>query len=371
MEIAKRKVHILFHSHVKPIIRRMSSSVTSPKADLAFPKQSLILVTGASGYIASHIIREAIDLGYQVRGTVRSKDKAAKVEEYFNSAAFSAWIVEDLADPDSVDEAVKDCVGIIHTASVTNLSPDPTMVIAPTVAMATAVLKAAKKAGVCKRFVFTSSSSTVWMPTPDTKFRLDKDTWNTATLAKVRSMTPPYRPGGFGDVYAASKIEAEKAVWKFVVEEVPDFVVNTIIPNSNIGRILLKPATSSANFALLILNGGIERIAAVPPQWMINTTDDARIHVAALIDQTVANERVFAFAQPFDWNDMLEAVRIAKPNARLPGPLPPHGKDISEVDNSLGRDLLRKWFNQTQYTSLEESVAQNLEGCGEATEKQE
>jgi len=371
MEIAKRKVHILFHHHLKPIIRKMSMSSSFPSADLALPKGSLILVTGASGYVASHIIREALDLGYQVRGTVRSKDKAALVEKVFDSPDFSSCVVENLGDPSSLDEVVKDCLGIVHAASVTTLNPDPTQVIPPTVAMATGILNAAKKAGVCKRFVFTSSSSAAWIPKPDTNFTIDKDTWNTTSVDKVRAMEPPYKPDGFYDVIAASKVEAEQAVWKFVEDEKPDFVVNSVVPNTNIGRVLLKPASSSANFVLAILNGGIQRIAAVPPQWMINTSDDAKIHLAALIDQTVASERIFAFAQPFDWNDMLEAVRNARPNAPLSEPLPAHGKDISSVDNAPGAQLLRKWFNQAGYKLLNESVEENLEGFGEVdAEKQ-
>jgi nucleoside-diphosphate-sugar epimerase len=370
MEIAKRKVHILFHRHVKPIIRRMSSSsVSLPEADLALPRDSQILVTGASGFVGSHVVREALDQGFRVRGTVRSEEKARAVEEVFSDPKFSTCIVEDLADPQSLDEAVQDCVGIIHTASDTSLNPDPTVVVPRTVAMATSVLKAAKKAGTCTRFVFTSSSSAVAMPKPDTKFRMDKDTWNTETAEKVRAMQPPFPPEGFADVYAASKIEAERAVWKFVEDEKPSFTVNTIIPNTNVGRVLIKPATSSARFVLAILNGGIQRIAAIPPQWMINVDDDARIHLGALMDKTVANERVFAFGQPFDWNDMRQAVRKEMPDAPVGEELPPHGKDVSEVDNSLARELLRKWFGQAQFTTLEESVRENLEGYGEPSEK--
>ena len=39
-------------------------------------------------------------------------------------------------------------------------------------------------------------------------------------------------------VYSASKVEGENALWKFVKEEKPKFVANTILPNLNFGRIL-------------------------------------------------------------------------------------------------------------------------------------
>jgi nucleoside-diphosphate-sugar epimerase len=370
MEIAKRRVHILFHRHVKPIIRRMSSSsASSPDIDLALPRGSLVLVTGASGFIAGHIVQEALDLGFRVRGTVRTAEKADIVNDCFPSPNFEAVVVPDLKNADALDDVVRDCVGVIHTACVASLSPDPTQVIPSTVAMTTALLTAVKKAGTCKRFVFTSSSSEVAMPKPDTKYEMDKHIWNDQTAEKLRAMQPPCQPEGFADVYAASKIEAERAVWRFVKKERPDFVVNTIIPSTNIGKVLFRPPSSSARFVSAILNGDIERVESKPPQWMINVTDDARIHLGAMMDKTVSNERVSAFATSFHWDDMLGAVQRARPRMNLPDEVDPRGSDVSEVDNALARELLRKWFNQAQFTSLEDSVEQNLEGYGEQGEK--
>ena len=40
----------------------------------------LVLVTGATGYIAGHCIRELLEHGYRVRGTVRSLRDPAKTE---------------------------------------------------------------------------------------------------------------------------------------------------------------------------------------------------------------------------------------------------------------------------------------------------
>ena len=39
----------------------------------------LVLVTGASGYIAAHIIQQLLENGYKVRGTVRSLRNEQKV----------------------------------------------------------------------------------------------------------------------------------------------------------------------------------------------------------------------------------------------------------------------------------------------------
>ena len=47
-------------------------------------QKGTVLVTGASGYIASHVIKELLERGYHVIGTVRSvanKDKYAFLYE--------------------------------------------------------------------------------------------------------------------------------------------------------------------------------------------------------------------------------------------------------------------------------------------------
>ena len=43
-------------------------------------QKPLVLVTGATGYIAGHCIRELFEHGYRVRGTVRSLRDPAKTE---------------------------------------------------------------------------------------------------------------------------------------------------------------------------------------------------------------------------------------------------------------------------------------------------
>ena len=43
------------------------------------PIEGRVLVTGASGYVAGHVVRELLEGGYLVRGTVRDATDASKV----------------------------------------------------------------------------------------------------------------------------------------------------------------------------------------------------------------------------------------------------------------------------------------------------
>jgi uncharacterized protein YbjT (DUF2867 family) len=46
---------------------------------------ALVLVSGANGYIALHVVRVLLEKGYRVRGTVRTQEKVAHLKETFAS----------------------------------------------------------------------------------------------------------------------------------------------------------------------------------------------------------------------------------------------------------------------------------------------
>ena len=59
---------------------------------------SRILVSGANGFIAVWLVRYLLEQGFAVRGTVRSKEKAAFLIEMFKSYGdkFELVVVEDI-----------------------------------------------------------------------------------------------------------------------------------------------------------------------------------------------------------------------------------------------------------------------------------
>jgi hypothetical protein len=62
-------------------------------------KNDLVLVSGASGFIAAHLTSHLLMNDYRVRGTVRSKDKGEYLKKLYDGVGeFEYVIVEDIAE---------------------------------------------------------------------------------------------------------------------------------------------------------------------------------------------------------------------------------------------------------------------------------
>jgi uncharacterized protein YbjT (DUF2867 family) len=78
-----------------------------------------VLITGASGFVATHVLNSFLDAGYNVRAAVRSERSADKVRKIHagHEKALSFAIVPDMITPGAFDEAVKgvDGVSLFHS----------------------------------------------------------------------------------------------------------------------------------------------------------------------------------------------------------------------------------------------------------------
>lgn len=245
-------------------VKNIAAKVTGKSEDLALPKGSTILITGASGFIGSHVVQEALNAGYKVVGTARSEEKAQNTKKIFNNNSnYSTAIVKDFQHEGAFDEAVQGVDSVIHVASDTTFDSDPNNVVKPTVAGVLSILRSAAKSPSVKRFVLTSSSAAVLLPHPGKEVSVTADDWNQEAL-DLAWAPPPYNSDRAFAVYAASKTEGEKALWKFVKEEKPQFVVNTVLPNYNMGKVLPGGSPGATGTGIPNLYKGEQQ--SLPPQ---------------------------------------------------------------------------------------------------------
>jgi nucleoside-diphosphate-sugar epimerase len=195
----------------------------------AVPPNSLIAITGVTGYIASYTGLYALQAGHRVRGTVRSLARAESLKAAYEKQGIPAdelnkrlefVVVDDLSSEEQWTKALENVDGVIHAAlSLSDLS-DPQLV--PDAISATrALLRAAKKYPSIKRVVFVSTIWTVATAPMHTDRVLSTEDWNDEALKIYEDNLPVdhdpvlKRASAFFP-YTVAKIKAERAAREFV-----------------------------------------------------------------------------------------------------------------------------------------------------------
>ena len=253
--------------------------------------------------------------------------------------------------------------GIIHVATDVSFDSDPNKVVPYVVQGMLNILQAAANTPTLKRFVYTSSSIAAVHPTPNEVFHVDSTSWNEVD-ARDAWAPPPYLPERAFAVYGASKVEAEKVGWEFMKAEDRHFVLNTVLPNFANGPILNpKQPGSTAGWVRGLYNRNeeyTEMMRNFPPQWAVDVRDVARLHVAALLEADVQNERLFAFAEPYNYSKIVETLKKVDPSRQdYRPPVENEGEDLSTVDTARAVELLKR-MGRPGFASLEESLGAQL-----------
>ncbi|KAM6517566.1 hypothetical protein FSOLCH5_008530 [Fusarium solani] len=326
----------------------------------------MVLVTGATGFVASHVTRQFLERGYKVRGTVRDLAQASwLIDNHFKSYAESGHlelvVVPDLVADGAFDEAIKGVSTIAHIATISNLDPSPHNIIPQTVTGATGVLKSAIKEPSVQRVVFTSSIMAAVLPVAGNDTRVDDDTWNEAAVEAAWA-PPPYEPSRTLITYAASKVAAEREVWRFVEQENPHYTFNVICPSGIIGEPLhQKHAEAPTNWIATHFRRDKTSLYAFPAAFFVDVKDIALLHIAAMLDPQVKNARLHSWGHSSNWNEFLAVLRELCPQREFIADYPePYYVTIS-TDQSDSMALLKRWADQEGWRPLKDSISESIE----------
>lgn len=249
-------------------------------------------------------------------------------------------------------------------ASVVTFSPDPNLVIAPSVDLVKAALEAAAATPSVRRFVLTSSSSAAHgFGVADKKFDVPPDGYNLDAVREALA-PPPYEAARAVSVYIASKVRQEQEVSRFVTERRPHFVANTVLPDFVCGAVLSvedQGYPSSLGILKAIWDGDMAKADMLPPQWEIDAADNGLLHVAAMLHPGAQGERIFGFAYPKNNASTVRLLRELYPDRQFTDPSKREGESLANILARPRAEELLKWAKGSGFTTYKESLKNTLD----------
>ncbi|CAN1787791.1 Phenylacetaldehyde reductase [Linum perenne] len=316
-------------------------------------KGKVVCVTGASGYIASWLVKLLLQRGYTVKATVRDPNNPKKTQHLLALDGAKERLnlfKADLLDEGSFDNVVEGCEGVFHTASpfYLNATDPQAELVDPAVKGTLNVLRSCAKVPSIKRVVITSSMAAV--------------AFNGRTLAPDVVVDETW----FSDAdfchksklwYMLAKTLAEELAWKFSKENGIDIV--TLNPGLVIGP-LLQPTLNTSAESILNLVKGAEKYPNTTYRW-VDVRDVAYAHIYALENPSASGRYclvgavVHASEAVNILHDLFPDLIIPQECADDKPPMPKYQVSKERVESLLG----------VKYTPLETSLKDTVESLKE------
>ncbi len=249
--------------------------------------QGLVVVTGANGHIGNNLCRQLLERGYNVRGTVRSMDKAPNLDMEFVEA--------DVLEKEGWDKVLEGASGLFHLATIYATSGDGQLILDTANKGTEIVFKAAAKAGI-SRIVYTSSVAAIGS-SPKGVVK-DESNWNE----------------NFSLPYTQAKTESERKAWKLAEELNLDLRV--INPSGVLGGSFSRP-TPSTDIIGDAMKGKYPVVPKIPLAF-VHVDDVATAHINAYEIDEASGRYVLAPYQDGNIHDLLKRAKKLYPKMKFP-----------------------------------------------------
>lgn len=176
----------------------------------------MVLVTGGTGLVGSHLLFELSKSQLKIRALYRTKETIEnvktvfsfytdQVDDYFNRIE---WLEADLEDLPKLETAFQGVTHVYHCAALISFDPNDYYKLRKTNVTGTANIVNLSVINAIEKLCYVSSIATLGF---DPEKITEETTWN---------------PEDSQSVYAMTKHEAEMEVWRGVQEGVPSVIVN-------------------------------------------------------------------------------------------------------------------------------------------------
>lgn len=244
---------------------------------------SSVLVTGATGFLGSHLVRLLASGDVSVRALARRPERVGGLGKLKGVEIFEG----DILDPDAVEAAVTGVDEVYHCAAFVGFGGKaevPRMMEVNVSGTAT-VLDAARRAGV-RRVVHTSSIAALGR-SADTPGCLDeRAVWTESPL---------------NTAYARSKHLAELEVHRAIAEGLDAVMVNP--------SLIMGPGRSGENTTLIAERVRDGKVPAIPSGAtnVVDVEDAALGHIAAM-EHGVTGERYILAGDNLPWDTIIRTL---------------------------------------------------------------
>src|ERR1700683_3665242 len=252
-------------------------------------------VTGATGFVGSHVARVLAEQGADLRLLIRSNSDLRNIQ-----GLNADRVIGDLRDPESIEKAMAGCDVVFHVAADYRLwVRDPEQMYRANVEGTRAILEAARKNHV-RRVVYTSSVAT--MGFTSNGHPADEDS--------------PVSLDGMIGHYKRSKFMAEEVALEAGRGSMDVVVVN---PSTPVGEQDIKPTPTGR----IVVDFLKKRFPAYVDTGLnlVDVTECARGHVAAL-ERGKSGERYILGGENLTLKQILDKLAaftgLPSPSIRLP-----------------------------------------------------
>ena len=246
--------------------------------NLNINKNEPVMVTGATGFVASWLVKKLMDNGITVHAAVRNPDDTIKLAHLKNlensSSGKIIFFKSDLLEDGSYLKAMEGCAVVFHTASPFNfkVTDNQRGFVDPAFKGTRNVLDSVNKTESVKRVVLTSSCVAIIGDTIEMaaypKKMISEDMWNTTS-------TVNHNP------YNYSKTVAEKLAWE-MSEKQERWKLVVINPSFVMGPTLSKTSTSGTHGMIGQMADGTMKSGAAPFEiGMVDIKDVTEAHFNA------------------------------------------------------------------------------------------